>query len=268
MLVLASLFCAGLFVACFSLLPSVSLAETLSGGFPPRNIWLSRDSATAGDTVTIYAAVGNGSAEKIEGTVAFILDGKKIGTNEFILEGGKSSIQSVAWSATAGTHTISAKIEGAVLSNMETGAIEITVTAPPPSPVADALNTASGAASTIIASSSPFVLGAATTIFSTTESLRTRGQDYFDTKVAERQKRDTRSNIEGFGSEGIALGTSTERASDSTFGSMLASAQDGFYNVGQIIFRSAAFFYPFFALLFFILLYLATKWAQRRPRIR
>ena len=261
---------ASLFFCALTTLPATLTAQTIPAGFPPRNIWLSQDSAVVGDTVTIFAALHNGSEGKIEGTVAFTVDGKKVGTNEFALERGKSSIQSVAWSATVGTHTISAKIENVVVSNMETGSIEIVVSAPPPSPLSEAIQTASGAANTIIASSSPFVLDAATSIFSTTESLREKGQNYFDKKVAQRRTRDTSSNIEGFGSEGLALGVSTEHSDDKGLesDSMLATAQDAFYKGGLTIFRSAAYFYPFFALLFFLLLYLATRWARKRPRVR
>ena len=76
-------------------LPSITIAADIQAGFPPRNIWLSRESATVGDTVIIYAALHNGSEKKIQGTVTFTVDGKSIGTNEFVLERGKSLMQSV-----------------------------------------------------------------------------------------------------------------------------------------------------------------------------
>ena len=258
-------------------LPSITIAADIQAGFPPRNIWLSREDAEVGDTIIIYAALHNGSEKKIQGTVTFTVTGKSIGTNEFVLERGKSSMQSVSWSATAGTHSISAKIgnvvdgEGkpATLSNTETGVIEITVTAPPPSPIAEAISTASGAAEKIIASSSPFVRGVTNSILNVTEPIRENGLAYFEKKISERS---VAQNVQGFDApKGLALGTSTQSSNgmDGLPGKsdLWSKAQDAFYKTGLTIFRSAAYFYPFFAILFFAVLYVAIRWAKRRPRI-
>ena len=93
-------------------LPLVGLAAPLSNaGFLQGGIWYSKDPFFAGDTVRVYAALFNSSAEDIAGTVEFLDNKKPLGAADFFVERGGKFVQVwVDWKATEGEHLVEAVI--------------------------------------------------------------------------------------------------------------------------------------------------------------
>lgn len=148
-------------------------------GFAPGSLWLSKASAVSGEELTVYTVIRNSSTGSVEGEVRFSVDGSELAKEPFRLVAGESKILSAPWKASAGTHTFSATIHGisgaaeaSVLAEA-TGA-SISVSAPPPSPVASVITSASS----IIASSSPALMNAISPVAGATESIREAGIRY------------------------------------------------------------------------------------------
>ncbi len=86
-------------------------------GFVQGNIWYSKDPFFAGNAVRIYSGVFNGGSDDIIGTVEFSDNGSVIGTSEFqAVGGGRLREVWIDWQATAGAHTITAKIARALVT--------------------------------------------------------------------------------------------------------------------------------------------------------
>ena len=124
--------------------PSIH-AEEINAGFPSQPLWVSKTNATAGETISLFTAVYNGDNEKLLGTVAFTVDGERVGGKDIAIEGGASELISVEWRAIAGEHSIAAMIEGTsiAIAQKETVAITIAVAEAPPTPLRDAATAAS-----------------------------------------------------------------------------------------------------------------------------
>lgn len=86
-------------------------APIKNAGFVPANIWYSKDPFFDGEKIRIYTIIFNGSTYDLEGTVEFLDSGVLIGKTTFSLSGG-SRVRDVwiDWKATAGKHTITARI--------------------------------------------------------------------------------------------------------------------------------------------------------------
>ncbi len=109
-------------------------------GFLPSNIWYSKDPFFAGDKIRVYTVIFNGSDADLEGSVEFYDNGAPIGKADFSLAGG-GRVRDIwiNWTATNGSHTISAKIinpkisvpgeepRAIIIENAETGSNEKTV---------------------------------------------------------------------------------------------------------------------------------------------
>jgi hypothetical protein len=172
-------------LAILMLVATPSLAASLPAGFPSGSIWLSKTSATAGDALTVYTVVYNSSPGAISGDVAFTVDSATLDTKHFSADPGTTQIVSASWTATAGTHVFSAKIEHATadgltasstLASAAAGTVSVVVAAPPPPPkvVTDSIQTAD-AAQNVLASTTPILQNIASTTYATTESIRNAG---------------------------------------------------------------------------------------------
>ncbi|MBI5220546.1 MAG: hypothetical protein HY978_01755 [Candidatus Liptonbacteria bacterium] len=138
----------------------VARAETrvLSNlGFLRGNIWYSKDPFYRGDTVRIYSAVFNSTSNDLVGTVEFYDNGFILGRAEFSVAGnGRIKEVWTDWTATAGTHNISAKIVSARLSlvggqeepiriaNSTTGEDQRVIAAAPPGAASSTLDSNPG----------------------------------------------------------------------------------------------------------------------------
>ncbi len=94
--------------------PSVALAQaTSSAGIAKEAMWFSKDPFFAGDKITLYVPVYNSSTNRLEGIVAFFDNGIAIGRENLKVDanGGFQAV-GVTWTATAGNHRFTAKIEG------------------------------------------------------------------------------------------------------------------------------------------------------------
>lgn len=109
-------------------------------GFVPSNIWYSKDSFFAGETIRVYTVIFNGSEYDIEGTVQFFDNGTPINKAAFTVQkGGKVEDVSVEYVTKEGNHIITARIVDASvlekngkkkllsLENKEAGKSEINV---------------------------------------------------------------------------------------------------------------------------------------------
>ena len=155
---------------CASICAATVAFAAGSAGFVQGNIWYSKDSFFAGETVRIYSGVFNSGSDAITGTVTFFNNDVAIGTGTFSAAAGQVGVASVAWKASEGDHVLSAKItnafisgttnQPAVITTAESGKSERVIALPPapPKPVAkitaesfaaDAYDTAKKAASTV-----------------------------------------------------------------------------------------------------------------------
>ncbi len=262
--------------ALLILFPAVSLAA-VQAGFPAQSIWLSKTHATAGESVRISAVVYNAGSEKLEGTLDFLVDEKSVGSKKIAVDAGASSIESLSWTSTAGNHSFAASITSdSALANAKTGSVTLAVAEPPPAPTALAAAAVSNVVNTVMASSSP-ISGIVQVVAEQTEAARQAGENYFAARVAaDTKKAAPNSNVKGFAAGGSLanaaagsrnsdsediLGIQTERAdAGASWWDKIVGAFDGF---GLLIFSSAAFFYPFLALLIFIILFILGQRMRR-----
>ena len=87
-----------------------SSASALSTGFVPGQIWYSKDTLVAGDTVKIYTIVWNSQSSPINVRVEFYDKNTVLGARDVSLNAEQVKEVSVSWAVTAGDHAISAKI--------------------------------------------------------------------------------------------------------------------------------------------------------------
>jgi hypothetical protein len=93
-----------------------SQAQASSTGFIPGQIWYSKDTLVAGDTVKIYTVVWNANPEPINVRVEFYDKTTVLGTRDIVLEKEQLKDVSVSWNVTAGDHVISAKITSSTIT--------------------------------------------------------------------------------------------------------------------------------------------------------
>lgn len=238
-------------------------ASEISAGFAPGPVWLSEHNPTAGTSVRIYTVVYDGSPAAIEGSVSFKIDGTSVGAAPFSLNAGESSIESVPWTASEGSHTVSAEITSAIdkktkitaqVAQASTTLHTFSVRpAPPKAAAVEALDTAQVA----IASTSPLIASVVTATTATTESIRKAGEAYLATLAGESTQASSSKP------RGSVLGAQTE-GSDTSDGEGYVQKVA---HAALPIFRYPALFYPIFAFLVFFLLWLLAK-RLRNPKKR
>ena len=248
--------------------PSV-YAEGINAGFPSQPLWVSKTNATAGETISLFTAVYNGDNEKLLGTVAFTVDGERVGGKDIAIEGGASELISVEWRAIAGEHSIAAMIEGTsiAIAQKETAAITIIVAEAPPTPLRDAATAASEILAGATRAAAPVISNAANTTYGLVESLRLDAISRLENMAT-----NTTSSQENLATPSIA-GTSTSAVtgfSESASSTPSALSQMGKVaaTVALVAIKSRALFYPLFILSLFVILYLLFRWATKRPRVR
>jgi hypothetical protein len=115
-----------------------------NAGFVPANIWYSKESFFAGETVRIYTVIFNGSTYDLSGGVEFLDNSVSLAQVPFaILATGQAEDVSIPWKATEGKHTITARVINTsvsshggtktpiALENDSAGASDITVAIDP-----------------------------------------------------------------------------------------------------------------------------------------
>ncbi len=86
-------------------------------GFMPGTMWVSDDTPTVGQTITLYTVVYNGSDGTLVGTVEFLDGTTLLGRRDISLANGEVKDVSLDWKATLGTHTFSVVFVNAQVSN-------------------------------------------------------------------------------------------------------------------------------------------------------
>lgn len=101
-----------------ALTPFRAHAESSVFGFIDRNIWTVPSTFSPGETVRIYTALINSTAQSGNGTVRFYIDDALVGTRPFTMrESDPVTFAWHDWTATEGTHAFSAEISGASLKD-------------------------------------------------------------------------------------------------------------------------------------------------------
>lgn len=86
-------------------------------GFITSNIWYSKETFYAGETVRIYTVIFNGSSYDLSGSVEFLDNDALVGRTEFsLLPSGQVRDVSVPWKTSEGKHVITARIVDASIS--------------------------------------------------------------------------------------------------------------------------------------------------------
>lgn len=255
-----------LLVTAFLAYSTPAWAEnTLPAGFAPGPVWVSKHAPVSGEKVFLYAAIYNASETPIEGSITFSVDGTSVGSVPFALDDGETSIKSVSWTATEGSHTVDAVVGTAIekqskqatsVRSHTTGEVTISVAPPAPQSVAvEHIDSASAAVSTVLASSSPIVASIANTVISATESIRTTGETLL-TKASTEARAPT--------NKGQVLSAEIEHA-DTT------SAKNGLKaTIARTllpIFTYPALFYPLFFLILLVAFWAVAK-RLRSPKRR
>lgn len=222
----------GAFILTF--LPYIASAETISAGFPPHSLWLSKMNASAGENIHIYTVVFDSGTSSVTGQIDFFVDDASIATRDFKLAAGESSIISTDWTAQVGTHSFTARIDELKdsetgqpisISNASAGSISLAVSPPlPPSPVAAAVSSAQAT----FASTSPVVIQTASNIVQRAESVRKSAVSALQGALQKASKSGTNAP------QGFVLGTSTKATQTASPGSL-------FPNIWQAILQGLLF---------------------------
>ena len=238
-------------------------ANEMPAGFAPGQVWLSDSSPVAGSLVRIFTVVYDGSPTAIEGSVSFKVDGVSIGSAPFSLNAGESAIESVTWTATEGSHIVSAEITSAIdkrtkmvarISQATSSTQTFSVGPVPPKTAAvEALDSAHVA----VASSSPIVASVVAATTATTESIRKAGEAYLSNLAGETTRASSTKPT------GSVLGAETEATDSIEETSYVQKAAQTVLPV----FRYPALFYPVFAFLILFLLWVLAK-RLRNPKRR
>ena len=249
-------------IALICALPSFASAQA---GFPDKPLWLSNTDPVSGQEITLSTVLYNGTKEKTDGMLTFLVDGIAISPQEISLSPQSSTVVSAKWIATAGGHTFSARFgSGTSSAIQQANSITVRVSEPPPpSELQRNVTRATEVAGQLASSSAPFVQQIAQAVFAQTEALRTGGakkleefiEDPRESAVAGNSTHASTSAIKGFQSPATP-------SSERTDGSALHSVAQTAAVAAHFIFRSIYLFYLVFVPLLFVLL----AWAYRRLR--
>jgi hypothetical protein len=92
-------------------------AETINTtGFPPGQIWYSKEPLIAGDTVSIHTAIWNGDSKDISARVEFYDKNIVLGVRDIVIPKAQLKDVFISWKVTSGDHVISAKIVSSTLT--------------------------------------------------------------------------------------------------------------------------------------------------------
>ncbi|KKW19232.1 MAG: hypothetical protein UY63_C0017G0009 [Parcubacteria group bacterium GW2011_GWA2_51_10] len=259
--------------------PSVINAdEKIPAGFPAQSIWTSQASAVEGETIDVYAAIHNGSAESIKGNVTFSVDGKSIGSKSFEISAGKSELVSIAWKTVAGTHIIRANIESeSGVKNDQSGDLSITISnAPAPTQLEQGAQVVSEAAAKIASASAPAVASVAQNIIQGAEAFRQSGIAYAQRNMESAENEGVKQDD---ASPDTPAGQKESVATKEVPGSVAGAKTSGeaqnsvFAKLSQLAapailfsFGNRAIFYPLLSLLALVILFVLGRMV-RRPQL-
>ena len=248
-------------------------AQTISGGFPAQSIWLSKTNAVEGDRIEIFTVLHNGSEVEIRGMLIFSVDGAKIATKEFELESGNNKFESTLWSSKAGKHKISASVAEAfdnsgkqiILSNQDTGEIEINVAnPPPPTAIEKTVSVVGGVATNVASTAFPIISSVTNNIYQATESFRMGGFNFAKETLA-----DSSGGIENV-PQVLGATSSKSNAAQTNKGAVGENKPSFFSKLAQLAspailfsFGSRAIFYPLLIILALGLLYILGRMINR-----
>lgn len=236
-------------------------AADIPAGFPPSPVWLSESTPTAGTEVRIYTVVYDSSTDAIEGSITFSVDGVSIGSVPFSLAAGATAVKSLEWTATEGTHQVGASITAVDARSknpiLVANAVAATTTVsvlptPETSGAVVAVTNATNLVSAAVASSSPLVSAATDTVVAVTEAIRTAGETFLETKLADPVASSTK--------KGSVLGAETYQADEAE-----ETAQEPEGLVSTIartllpIFKYPAIFYPIFFTILVVVCWIVMK---------
>ena len=257
--------------------PLISSAEVanLSAGFAPSSIWMSRTHVVAGESVNIFTVLYNSSNNSISGDVVFAVNGATIGTKNFTLGAGETHIVSLPWIAKIGTHSISARIEKALdtntntatsVLNQTTGNITVQIEAPlPPSQATQVLSAVASAIETGLASSTPKVLSALTSLYSKTESIRAEAKSALEKQVAENAKGGVATKLSASKQPGARASSSAQNQNAET---LLTTLEKYMALAGLAIVSSKTIFYIALALVLLLLIQMLRVFFRERRGTR
>lgn len=164
----------------FLAFPLLTYGASIPAGFPSSSLWLSKLTPTVDEVVTIHTVVYNSSTDSLSGSVVFLVDDTSIGSKAFTSAPGTTEIVSHPWTASAGTHVFSARIDGITgssdtLEATLSATTSVTVATPPPpestggsSSAREISNAVKGALDVV----TPTVSSFASTTFATSENIR------------------------------------------------------------------------------------------------
>lgn len=265
------------FIISVVFMPAVSFAaQTIPAGFPSQSIWVSKTNVVAGEAIEIFTVVYNSGDATVGGNVVFTADGARVATKQFNLDAGKTELESVSWTATAGKHKLGASIEEAVdaasqsvlISNKNAGTIEITIAnPPPPTAVEQAVNVVSTIARDVASTSVPIITSAAKSVYQATESFRNAGIAFAENNLPKQSAQKTgiapaSPNQKTVSAQSAQQNANAAPTPDTSFFSKLSqlAAPAIFYTFG-----SRAIFYPLLCALLLGLLYLLGRMVSK-PR--
>lgn len=213
----------------------VVAAENNAAGFAPGSVWISKTSLMAGDTATLFTVLYNSSENVFSTDVTFTVDAVSVGTKKVSLDAGSSEIVSMLWTATTGSHQISARIENAGGVATSTAESVTVVVAPPPPP--SAVEEASRAAAKAL----PVVQESVKGVFAEAERIRERAANALAEAL---QPATTTPRVKN----GVVLGTTTAQTQNTVpmgggVGSFFAKLWHGILSVLLYIFQTKILFY-------------------------
>ncbi len=235
-------------------------AARVPAGFAPGPVWISQNAPIEGIIIRVNTVVYDGGTDALEGTVSFLIDGTSIGSTTFALNAGESSIKSVAWTATPGTHTVSAEITSVhdsatkavtSIANATTTTLSIHVTPlPPPPPVAVIASTTP---ENVTTSSVTLVQDLIAKTGAVTESIRTSGESYLSKLAAASAATSTPDRT------GSVLGAETYATDTEATPSPTPSTMSKIAKTLLPLFAYPALFYPVLVFLILFALWLIAK---------
>jgi len=252
-------------VAC-----ALPLFVSAQAGFPEKPLWVSHGKPVAGEEISLYTVLYNGTDATIEGSLGYFVDAVKYKTENVSLAAQSSTVFSTKWTAVSGTHTLDARFESGGGTTpplrQQTASIQVTVAEPPPPPPPSALqqnvSKATEIAGSITSSSAPFVQQVAQAVFTQTEAFRNAGAEKLEGYIANLRN----PSVAGSSTSAVAavkgFGAPATSSSGGKSGSALRSAAQTAAAAAHFVFRSIYLFYILFAVLVFGLL----TWAYRRLR--
>jgi hypothetical protein len=95
------------------LLPFGFASAQATIGFVNDTVWYSKDPFVAGEKIQIITSIFNRDTRELSGTVSFYDENILLGKKDFVVPGKNVKDVSIDWTASAGTHSVFARIDSA-----------------------------------------------------------------------------------------------------------------------------------------------------------